>query len=40
MIIRPRRLRRTRVLRDMVRETSLSPKDFIYPLFVKPGKGL
>ncbi|RLB37599.1 MAG: porphobilinogen synthase [Deltaproteobacteria bacterium] len=40
MIIRPRRLRRTRVLRDMVRETSLSPKDFIYPLFVKPGKGV
>ena len=40
MIIRPRRLRRTRVLRDMVSETSLSPKDFIYPLFVKPGKGL
>jgi porphobilinogen synthase len=24
----------------MVRETSLSPADFIYPLFVKPGKGL
>jgi len=40
MIIRPRRLRRTRVLRDMVRETSVSPKDLIYPLFVKPGKGL
>ncbi len=40
MIVRPRRLRRTKVLRDMVRETTLSPKDFIYPLFVKPGKGL
>jgi len=24
----------------MVRETSLSPSDFIYPLFVKPGSGL
>ncbi|RLB17269.1 MAG: porphobilinogen synthase [Deltaproteobacteria bacterium] len=40
MIIRPRRLRRTKVLREMVRETTLSPKDLIYPLFVKPGKGI
>ncbi len=35
------RLRRTRmnpVIRAMVRETELSPKDFIYPLFVVPGK--
>jgi porphobilinogen synthase len=40
MIIRPRRLRRTKVLREMVRETALSPKDLIYPLFVKPGKGV
>jgi len=40
MIIRPRRLRRTKAIRDMVRETWLSPKDFIYPLFVKPGKGV
>jgi len=38
MIIRPRRLRRTAGIRDMVRETSLSVKDFISPLFVKPGK--
>lgn len=38
MIIRPRRLRRTRAIRDMVRETTLSVKDFIAPLFVKPGK--
>ncbi len=37
---RPRRLRRTETLRAMVRETSLSPKDFIYPLFVCPGKGV
>ncbi len=40
MIIRPRRLRKTKAIRDMVRETWLSPKDFIYPLFVKPGKGI
>jgi porphobilinogen synthase len=25
-------------MRDLVRETALSPKDFIYPLFVCPGK--
>ena len=40
MIIRPRRLRRTPAIRDMVRETALSVKDFIAPLFVKPGRGL
>ncbi|MBW2093611.1 MAG: porphobilinogen synthase [Deltaproteobacteria bacterium] len=39
MIIRPRRLRRTPAIRDMVRETHLSVKDFIAPLFVKPGDG-
>ena len=39
MIIRPRRLRKSATVRDMVRETILSPKDFIYPLFVKPGYG-
>ena len=35
---RPRRLRRTAALRAMVRETELSPNDFIYPLFAAPGK--
>ena len=39
MKIRPRRLRQSATLREMVRETTLSPKDFIYPLFVKPGHG-
>jgi len=39
MIIRPRRLRRTPAIRDMVRETALSVKDFIAPLFVKYGRG-
>jgi len=33
-VIRPRRNRQSRAIRDMVRETSLSPRDFIYPLFV------
>ena len=37
---RPRRLRRTPTLREMVRETVLLPSDFIYPLFVQPGTGL
>ena len=39
MIIRPRRLRRTPAIRDMVRETTLSTKDLIIPLFVKHGRG-
>lgn len=37
---RPRRLRRTPALRTLVRETVLAPKDFIYPLFVVPGRGV
>ena len=37
---RPRRLRRTPSLRSMVSEHSLSPKDFIYPLFVHEGKDI
>lgn len=39
-IHRPRRLRSHDVLRKMVRETSLSPDDFIYPMFVTFGKGV
>lgn len=39
-IVRPRRLRRTPLLRRLVRETELSPADFVLPLFVKPGHGL
>jgi porphobilinogen synthase len=35
---RPRRLRRTPALRRLVRETTLAPDNFIYPLFVVPGK--
>jgi porphobilinogen synthase len=34
---RPRRLRRTRVLRELARETRLSPRDLVAPLFVKEG---
>jgi len=35
-----RRLRRTARLRDMVRETRLTPENFVYPLFVCPGEGV
>jgi len=35
---RPRRLRRTALLREFARETDLSPADLIYPLFVVPGR--
>ena len=38
--IRPRRLRSGPALRRMVRETHLSPADFIYPLFVIHGEGI
>ncbi len=36
---RPRRLRASPLLRGMVRETVLSPLDFVYPLFVQTGPG-
>lgn len=36
---RPRRLRKDETFRDLIRETHLRPKDFILPLFVRPGKG-
>src|SRR5437773_660489 len=39
-IVRMRRLRRTEAVRQLVRETSLSPQDFIYPMFVMHGKGV
>ncbi|MBK7975320.1 MAG: porphobilinogen synthase [Deltaproteobacteria bacterium] len=39
-IQRPRRLRRTAALRGLVRETSLDPANFIYPLFVLHGSGV
>jgi porphobilinogen synthase len=36
---RLRRLRKTGVLRDLVRETRLSPADLVYPMFVQLGEG-
>jgi porphobilinogen synthase len=37
---RPRRLRASENLRRLIRETTLTVNDLIYPLFVRPGKGL
>src|SRR4051794_14999765 len=37
---RPRRTRRTEALRQLVRETIISPADLILPLFVRPGHDL
>ena len=37
---RPRRLRYNPLVRDLVRETELSVRDFILPLFVRPGHGV
>ena len=39
-LVRMRRLRQSVHIREMVRETSLSPDDFILPLFVRPGEGI
>jgi porphobilinogen synthase len=36
-VVRPRRLRANPLVRDMVRETTLDVRDFILPLFVRPG---
>lgn len=40
MFKRFRRLRINKTLRSLVRETTLSVDDFIYPLFVKSGEGI
>lgn len=37
-IARPRRLRSNPIVRQMFRETILSPSDFIYPMFIRHGK--
>lgn len=40
LITRPRRLRRSQALRDMVAEISLSKNDLMYPIFVVHGSGI
>lgn len=37
LVYRPRRLRASAGIRNMVRETQLSVHDFVYPIFVVPG---
>ncbi len=37
---RPRRLRKNQAIRDLVRETTLTTDDFIYPLFLCEGKNI
>jgi porphobilinogen synthase len=37
---RPRRLRQSEAFRALIRETHLSAAQLIYPLFVRPGKGI
>ncbi len=39
-IVRPRRIRNNEVMRRMVRETSLSTDDFVYPMFIVEGTGV
>src|ERR1700740_3000106 len=39
-VTRLRRLRQSESLRSLVRETRLTPENFVYPLFVCPGSGV
>jgi porphobilinogen synthase len=39
-VARPRRLRAMPNLRALVRETTLTPQDFIYPLFIRDGENI
>ncbi len=40
MIIRPRRLRKNPIIRELVAETKVAKEQFIYPYFVVPGKNI
>lgn len=40
IIKRPRRLRKNEIIRDMIRETNLSVKNLIYPIFVVEGNNI
>src|SRR5947209_18493913 len=39
-VVRSRRLRHHPLVRNLVRETTLTVHDFILPLFVRPGRGI
>lgn len=40
MLSRPRRNRKSKAIRSLVRETALAPTDFVLPLFLCDGKGV
>ena len=40
MIIRPRRLRKNEVIRNMIAETAINTDSFVYPMFVVEGEGV
>lgn len=40
MFARHRRLRESRAVRDLIRETVIGPKDFIYPIFAVEGENI
>ena len=40
MIIRPRRLRKNEVIRNMIAETVVNPDSLVYPMFVVEGEGV
>lgn len=40
MIIRPRRLRKNKIVRDMAAETRLSASMLVYPIFIREGNGI
>ena len=40
MIIRPRRLRKNVVIRNMIAETAVNPDSLVYPMFVVEGEGI
>ncbi len=40
MIIRPRRLRKTESIRNLICETKLTPSMLVYPIFVREGKNI
>ena len=40
MLRRPRRLRSSKAIRNLVRETKLQVEDLIYPLFIVDGENI
>ena len=40
LLHRPRRLRTSEAVREMARETRLSKKALVYPVFIREGSGI